>query len=177
MKAALGVKSLSFEHLDNVELDSVDSICLSDSTCKDDLSMNDSNLSTESIREIAEFASKKVLKILKSIKKLERLHQEGKAAKLSMLIFIDMIRDQQYKHVSMNMLDTFMKTCIMVPKAYYLHYYMFFLHYAAYYHNTRSNRDVIDESMKEHHSRQFVYIKAQLKYLQYIIRESRLRSA
>ena len=176
MKLALGVKSLSFESLEHIELDSVDSICLSDSGCKDSSVPESSSVvgSIDSVK-INEFARRKVLKILRSIKKLETLQSEGKASKLSMLIFMDMIRDQQYNHVSMNMLETFMKTCIMIPKSYYLHYFMFFLHYAAYYHYTRATTDIIDSSMKGHHLSQFVYIKAQLKYLQYIIKESRER--
>ena len=175
---ALGVKSLSFENLEHIELDSVDSICLSDSTSKSDMITvnSDSSIDSTNIKDISEYAKLKVLKILRSIKKLEKLHIHNKSPKLSMLVFMDMIRDQQYKHVSMNMLHTFMKTCIMVPKAYYLHYFMFFLHYAAYYHHIRATTDIIDHSMKDHHTRQFIYIKAQLKYLQYIIKESRLRS-
>jgi hypothetical protein len=58
----------------------------------------------------------------------------------------------------------------------YLHYYVFFLYYAIYYHTIRSTTDIIDENMKPQHEQHLVCVKNQLKYLQYIIKESRTRS-
>lgn len=186
---AMGMETLSFDDLEHIDLDSVDSICLSDkSSVKSADSINNkginrinsyiSNSSTgSSIKSnIEDYSKKKIVKLLRSIKKLENLHSLRKESKMSMLVFIDMIRDQQYQHVSMCMLSEFMKSCKMVPKAYYLHYFMYFLYYAAYYHHLRATTDIIDEKMKTQHEYHFKCIKAQIKYLHYIIKESRIRS-
>lgn len=190
MVSTMGMKTYSFDDLEHIDLDSVDSICLSDSTSATPKTLrsqssnsNDSsfdlasNFTSESseCNEVNEYAKRKVLKLLKSIRKLEKLHEKRNEPKMPMLVFMDVIRDQQYKHVYMNMLGKFMETCKMVPRAYYFHYYMFFLHYAEYYHFMRSTADVIDKKMKEQHRQHFICIRAQLKYLYYIIKESRLR--
>ena len=90
---------------------------------------------------------------------------------MPLLAFMDMIRDQQYPHVSMNMLESFMNTCKTTPKCYYLHYYLYFLYYALHYHNIRSQIDVIDEKMKEQHLYHLKCIQIQIKFLQNIIKQ------
>ncbi len=185
---AMGMKTLSFDDLEHIDLESVDSICLSDvssikSETTSDKGINrlnsytsDSSANSSTTSNIEDYSKKKVVKLLKSIKKLEKLHAIRKESKMSMLVFIDMIRDQQYQHVSMCMLSKFMKSCKMVPKSYYLHYFMYFLYYAAYYHHQRATIDIIDDNMKDQHEYHFKCIKAQIKYLNYIIKESRVRS-
>ena len=173
---SMNMKVYSFEDLDQLDIDSVDSICISDlsdtSDRKSPLSISWRSSASRS-DEIEHNAKCKVSKMLRAIKKLEKLHELRKGSKLGMLAFIDILRDQQYKHVCMTMLNRFIKICKMVPKAYYLHYYIYFLYYASYYHHHRSVVDIIDDKMKQHHISQLISIKYQLKYLQYIIKRSR----
>lgn len=172
MVHATGMRVCSFEDLEHFDIDSTDSICLSDASSKGpgsiDLSELDNPVTLEDI------ARSKVRKIVRSIKKLEKLHINRKETKMPMLVFMDLIRDQQYSHVSMSQLSKFMKMCRMIPQNYYLHYYIFFLHYASYYHYIRATTDVIDEKMGRLHRNHLLCIKHQLKYLQHIIKESRL---
>ena len=176
MAYAMGIKISSFEDLERAELDSVDSVNISETSAKGtSYAGSRSSLDSSSSGSIEQYAKQKVLKILRSIKKLQKIQFDGNESKMSMLVFMDSIRDQHYKHVSMNLLESFMKTCLMIPKAYYLHYYMYFLYYALHYHNTRATIDIIDNRMKEEHQMHFTAIRAQLKYLQYIINESRIR--
>ena len=69
-------------------------------------------------------------------------------------------------------MSDFIKISKMVPKSYYLHYYIFFLYYALYYHNHRAYVDVIDKSRTTNHINRMLSIKCQLKYLQYKIKQS-----
>lgn len=173
MSSAIGMKMFSFDDLEHAELESNDSVCISE------LAANriDSKSSMNSDRSLPpnyeEYAKRKVIKILKSLKKLDR-DNEGKP-KMPMLVFIDVIRDHQYKNVSMNLFSTFMETCKMVPKDRFLHYYMYFLFYASYYHHMRSINETIGDKMRDSHRRECLCIRSQLKYLQYIIKESRIR--
>jgi hypothetical protein len=178
--AVSGMRVCSFEDLQNLDVESIDSICLSDTlsslTASSDhplrnISVNDSANYSDSISNLDEYSRRKVNKLIKSIKKLETINNKG--GKMEMLVFFDLIRDQQYNHVSMGLINEFIKTYRMVPKQYYLHYYMFFLYYAMYYHHTRGVVDVVDEKMKRQHLFHFKSIRAQLKYLQYIIKHSR----
>lgn len=179
MVEAMGMKVYSFEDLDRLDIDSVDSICISDISSDNGDNKSLSSISTDSLSasdmQIEHKAKCKVSKMLRSIKKLERLHELRNDPKLGMLAFIDLLRDQQYKHVNMGLLNKFIKVCKMIPKAYYLHYYIYFLYYASYYHHCRSTVDVIDEKMKQHHQIQLLSIKYQLKYLQHIIKQSRVQ--
>lgn len=176
----MGMKVYSFEDLERLDIDSIDSICISDTssnassaeTSKTGSTINSSVMDKSFIEE---YAKDKVVKILKSIKTLEKHHKKQKESKLTMLVFIDLIRDQQYRHVSMTLLSHFIKTCKMVPKQYYLHYYLYFLYYAYYYHHMRATTDIIDAKMKQYHINHLLCIKYQLKYLQYIIKQSRLQ--
>ncbi len=176
MVSSMGVRVCSIDELDRMDIDSVDSICISDTSSSASLSVASSSEYQEVINTFSldDLAQKKVAKMLRFIKKLEKVHMSN-GAKMSLLPFMDMIRDQQYAHVSMSLLETFMKTCKMVPKQYYLHYFMFFLHYASFYHHVRGTTDVIDSSMKHMHEKHLRFVKLQLKYLQYIIQESRIR--
>ena len=178
MVEAMGMKVYSFEDLERLDIDSVDSICISDLSSEGDvksLTSISTDSSSASDSQIEYKAKCKVSKMLRSIKKLEKLHELRNDSKLGMLAFIDLLRDQQYKHVNMGLLNKFIRVCKMVPKAYYLHYYIYFLYYASYYHHCRSTVDVIDENMKHHHQLRLVSIKYQLKYLQHIIKQSRIR--
>lgn len=178
MIEAAGMKMYSFEDLESIDIDSVDSICISDlSSNADNKSVaSQSTMSPSESDDRIEYKSKsKVSKMLRSIKKLERLHEIRKDTKLGMLAFMDLLRDHQYKHVNMVLLNRFIKICKMVPKAYYLHYYIYFLYYASYYHHCRSTIDIIDESMKQHHQMQLKSLKYQLQYLQHIILQSRIQ--
>lgn len=169
LASAIGTKSYSFDNLEHAELDSNDSVCISETTTK---TTGSSIRSGDSLPDnYEEYAKRKVVRILKSLKKLEK-QNEGK---MPMLVFMDIIRDHQYKNVSMNMLSSFMETCSMVPKAHLLHYYMYFLFYASYYHHMRATNDTIDEKIKDSHRQQCICIRSQIKYLQHIIRESRIR--
>lgn len=169
LASATGIKTYSFDELEHAELESTDSICLSESTSRSGSIA--SNVSIPSNYE--EYGKGQVTKILRTIRKLNNAGENK--SNMPMLVFMDMIRDQQYKHVSMVMLSTFMKTGRMVPKNHLLHYYMYFLFYAAYYHQIRATTDVIDEKMKDKHHRYCICIRYQIKYLQHIIKESRLR--
>ena len=171
------MKKYSFDDLGHIELDSDDSICLSETASNTSKTVNDDcdSSSTHSswVNDIEGRAKRKVIKILKSIQKLEKLHESKKETKMTMLVFMDVIRDQQYPSTSMCLLSQFMKTCKIIPKSYYLHYYMFFLYYAMYYHRMRYTEDVIDDKRKELHQLYFDSISAQLNYLRYIINISR----
>ncbi len=180
LAAVSGMRVCSFEDLQNMDVDSVDSICLSDMlsslTTSSDKPLENIDRAPlhhfDQNDNIEHYCKRKVCKIIKCIKKMEDIQKKG-AKKMGMLVFFDLLRDQQYNHVSMSLLGEFMRQYRMVPKHYYLHYYMFFLHYGMYYHHTRLNVDVIDEKMKQMHSYHLRCIKLQLKYLQYIINYSR----
>lgn len=184
LHAAIGTQMVAFADLDSVELDSVDSICISDisSAASDSSSRSSSQRNGSEYNTLASsspfmitdaYVKTKVIRMVKSIKALERFVSQRNQSKMSMLVFLDMIRDQEYGHVSMTVLDKFLKICHVIPKAYYLHYYMFFLHYAIYYHQLRCTTDVIDSKMIPHHQRHLRSIQLQMKYLQYIINKSR----
>lgn len=174
MVSAMGVRICSFEDLDRLEIDSVDSVCLSDSSGshKTLSSLSGGSLSSE---RIADLAKRKVIKVLRFIKKLEQLHAHKKENRMTFMPFLDLIRDKEYSDVSMSMINTFIKTCRMVPKPYYLHYFIYFLYYAYYYHHVRATKDVIDDKMKKYHEISRGCIKLQLKYLHNIIKESRVK--
>jgi hypothetical protein len=178
--SAMGTKVISFGDLERIELDSLDSICISDQTTQSAKSLrsssNKSHSSSDGVLDIsitsAAFIKKKVTRIIRSIKTLSKAGSTNEA-KMSMLVFMDMIRDQEYMHVSMAALDQFIKICRIVPKAHYLHYYMFFLHYSIYYHHIRSTTDIIDSEMINYHKIHLHSVRLQSKYLQHIINESR----
>ncbi len=171
--SSVGMKVCSFEDLETLDLDSVDSICLSDTSSIKSVPTIKSDGSFQSNASLIQMAKSKVSKILRTIKKLEKIHELKKEAKMPMTVFMDLIRDQQYSHVSMTLLPQFMEICKMVPKSYYLHYYVFFLHYASYYHHHRANVDVIDENKKKIHKYYLVFLKYQLKYIEQTLKESR----
>lgn len=170
----IDTRTCSFEDLDQLDIDSVDSICLTEVSAATDYTIaSNVDISSYSMEEMNKAAKCKVSKILRSIKKLEKLHQLQNSKKMNMLAFMDVICDQQYSHVSMNIMSDFIKISKMVPKSYYLHYYIFFLYYALYYHNHRAYVDVIDKSRTTNHINRMLSIKCQLKYLQYKIKQSR----
>lgn len=175
MVSAMGVKMCSFEDLEQLEIDSIDSLCLSStsSVSSSVSTTNDQDMLSIDYEVLKATAEQKVLKILKFIKKLKQLGLNKRDSKMKLPVFMDLLRDKQYSHVSMCMLDTFIKTSKMVPKPLLLHYYIYFLHYACYYHHVRSTTDVIDESMTSNHKSYLTYLKLQLNYLHYIIYESR----
>lgn len=174
MSSSMGMKKYSLESLEDIDIDSVDSICISNG---DTNSTNSSNGLSDihSVENIQEYAKRKVIKLLRSIKKLQHTQSEYKDHNMSMAAFMDMLQNQKYSHVSMCMFKQFIRECRMVPKPHYLHYYKFFLYYGMYYHHIRANVDVIEENMIPHHQKYLTYMKAQVKYLHTIIRESRLK--
>lgn len=174
----MGIKKYALDNLDSIDLDSADSICISitDSDSSESSgSMRSTNLDM-SQQEIEAMARRQVISTVRIIKNLEKLHLHRREPKLSMQAFMDMIRDQKYTHVSMNLIKQYIRQCRMVPKPIYLHYYTFFLYYGMYYHHVRSTLDIIDEAMVPFHRFQFISIKAQLKYLCTIIKESRVKN-
>lgn len=177
--SAMGTKVISFGDLERIELDSIDSICTSDqmantkSLQSSGSAHSDNDWKDPTICTSATFVKKKVTRIIRSIKKLSKVGGEAES-KMSMLVFMDMLKDQEYSHVSMSAFQQFINICRMIPKAHYLHYYMFFLHYSAYYHHIRSSTDIIDTDMIEHHELQLHSMRLQSKYLQHIINESRI---
>lgn len=161
LRQRLGLKSSSFNDLN--ELDSNDSVNFS-------LKHSPvSSISSSNGLDIDIDAKRKVVKILRLIKHIETRPQ------MSLIEFMDMIRTQHYDHVSLSLFRSFMNTCTMIPKPYNIHYYMYFLYYAIYYHHTRSTVDVIDDQMTETHSRHLVNVQKQLRCLRRIIADSRVR--
>jgi len=159
-----GRNKYSCEDLKRLELDSVDSICLSDTVS---IGMDVPQSESESIKLEAQ---RKVRIVLRAIKKMDG----DKKSKLVMLEFFDILHNQYYKHVSIGLLSNFMKSCRMVPKNIRIHQYMYFLCYAMYYHNVRSTVDIVCKDMKQRHHYYLRYVKYQLNYLQYIIDNARL---
>lgn len=180
MVESFGMRVYSFEDLEHLDIDSVDSLSFSETPssngCSDNiLSTEKGSVSPSDTNSIEEYAKRKVIKILRTIKKLEKLHVRRQESRMPMCKFIDFIRDKQYIHVNMGLLSSFIKTCKMVPKTFYLHYFMYFLYYASYYHHARATTDIIDIEMKDYHKKHLICIKHQLKYLQYIISQSRIK--
>lgn len=174
MFSVMGVKVCSFEDLEKLEIDSIDSVCLSSaSSMTSHQSSTEQDLMSTNYDALKSNAQQKVLKILKFIKKLNQFNSFKKQEQMKLPAFMDLLRDKQYTHVSMCMLDKFIKTFKIVPKPHLLHYYIYFLHYASYYHHVRATTDVIDKDMKQKHLSYLVYLKLQLNYLHYIIYESR----
>lgn len=164
---------------DSIHFESITSINLSDITSQSsNNSVNSSNSSfnyTDSFT-INQYAKRKVLKVLKLLRSNKEVHPKCSESKLVMVLYLEMIRDDHYRHVSFNMLEEFMIQSKMTPQAYYLHYYIYFLYYAAFYHNTRANIDIIDSEKKDEHKKHYICIIAQLKYIQYIINKSKTRN-
>lgn len=176
MVSAMGVQMCSFEDLENLEVDSIDSLCLSSASSVSSVSTaTDRDMESLDYDILKANAEKKVMKILKFIKKLKQLSGSSRDANMKLPVFMDLLRDKQYGHVSMSMLDTFIRTSKMIPKPMLLHYYIYFLHYACYYHHIRATTDVIDEAMKSKHQAYVTYLKLQLNYIRYIIYESRVK--
>jgi hypothetical protein len=106
-----------------------------------------------------------VVSILKMIKKLNKVQHR----KLNLDEFIDMIHDMVYGEVSLILIDEF-KACYPLPiKNHYLHYYMFFLKYAEYYHFKRCKSEFIDISKSTYHNSQLINIQDQLQFMYNII--------
>lgn len=175
MLSSMGVKVCSFDELEQLEIDSIDSVCLSStaSSTSSRMSSHQEDITSLDYDVLQISAKRKVMKILKFIKKLKQLG----SARFNLPAFMDLLRDKQYTHVSMSLLDKFMKTFKMTPKPHLLHYYIYFLYYASYYHHTRATTDVIDDKMKKNHQSYQLYLKLQLDYVSYIIKESRNKSS
>lgn len=121
-----------------------------------------------------EYAKRKVLKVMYMIRELNR---KGISARDTSLIeFIDMLRERQYPHVKLIFLPRYLHLSHRYPKSYFLHYFMFFLFYAKYYHQIRASTDVIDSTEVSNHKRYLECIECQIKYLQKNIRKARLES-
>ncbi len=88
--------------------------------------------------------------------------------KMEMVAFLELLQ-MHYTHVSLALLQTFMERHRMLPRASYFHYYIYFLHYAEFYHHTRSAVDVIDLARIEFHRTHLAHICQCLKYVYRII--------
>lgn len=175
--ASIGMRSVSLENLARFELDSIDSMPMSESTNASSLDSNSSRsiidklglrrqASVSSSVDLCEYNPKEgVLKILRVIKQLKI----AKPKELNLMTFLEMLQLQFYKNVSLTLLKDFMQCHKMMPKPVYFHYYIYFLHYAEYYHYTRGVVDIIDPTKKEFHNDCLENIRAQLKYVYRII--------
>ncbi len=182
IRALRGTKVCSFEELPRLELDSVDSVCLSDTIFmqssehpSDELFIENNclfEITTDNKKKIEDYCMRKVVLNIKSIKRLESIRRVSNS-RINMIAFFDLLHDQQYKDVGMGLLSDFINKCRMIPKSYYLHYYMYFLCYASYYHYMRYFVDVIDTNMVPRHKFLWLCSRYQLKILQYIINSSR----
>ena len=173
----MNITSLSFNDLEHADLESVGSFCLSDNSMSSQVSSSYTSFEPNNVEDIDQYAKTKVAKILRSIQKLEKLQISSKESNLSMLVFMEMIKDQQYKHVSLSLLNDFMKQFVMIPKSSYIHYYIYFLHYGYYYHKVRSTTEIINPTMKDKHKIHYKCLLAQTKYVQNIIKESKNRKS
>ncbi len=181
VRALTGTSVCSFDDLQELDLDSVDSICLSDTLINNTdrvsgdpaLIDNSYEVTNENRQRVESYCKHKVITNIKSIKKLEKIRQ-GCNARINMLTFFDLLHDQQYQDVGMGLLSQFINECKIIPKSYYLHYYMYFLCYASYYHYTRYNVDILDTEMTKIHKYLLLCTRYQLKILQYIIDKSRI---
>lgn len=173
MLSKMGVKLCSFEDLERLEIESVGSVCISTtSSMSSSKSSSQTDILAVGEDELKASAHRKVRRMLKFIKSLKQLKE---TRTISLPIFMDLVRDKQYDHVSMGMFDQFTEAFPMKPKPIPLHYYVYFLHYACYYHSRRANADVIDPKKKNMHQRYLGFIKLQLEYVQYIIHHSPAR--
>lgn len=172
----------SNDDLHHLEVDSVDSICLSDSIFE----TSTNTTSTQSIcrafemrmfnkeeqQKMESYCKNKVISNIKFIKQLNTKHC-GTKNMMSLITFFELLHNRQYHNIRMNLVSQFISKCKMLPKPYYLHYYMFFLCYVAYYHHIRFTTDVLDDEMIKRHNYLYICARYQLKILQYIINCSR----
>lgn len=179
----LGSKTFSVDDLNSADLDSLDTICISEthSTASTDRLVHDfTNLMVQTanpaldrslLLEIDRRAKRKVSRILNSVIRLQKY--EANSLKITLLSFMDMLHDQEYKTTSMSLLDEFMKDCRIVPKNNYIHYLIYMLYYVIYYHFKRMSSEVIDKKMCTHHEYQYLFAKKQLTYLKQIIKKAK----
>jgi hypothetical protein len=109
-----------------------------------------------------------VIKVLKVIKQINA------TTKINLIPFLEMIQMYYYKHVSLSLLKTFMEQHKIIPKPIHFHYYVFFLHYAEFYHYTRSTIDIIDSNKVEFHNECLINIRKQIKYVYKILNKQNL---
>lgn len=166
MVQSLGVKTLALDDLENCELESLDSICISEnnsvrsSTISNSLGIDRQEVITE---------ANKMLRTIAVLSKQPR--------QLEMIRFIEIIRDQYFQDVSMNMFYTFIQQCKMSPRNNYMNWLIYFIHYAEFYHIVRVKADVIDEQKRESHLQQMAKTRALLKLIYKLIHRQRERSS
>jgi len=177
-----GMRSKSLEDLANCESDSIESP--SESDLESNTSKVSSNYSfgsgvsffdkiglrkrrsSESSVDLRDSDPKKsVIKVLKAIKQINKLS----STKLGLIEFLEMIQMYYYKNVSLGLLKTFMDHHRILPKPVHFHYYIYFLHYAEFYHFMRSSSDIIDPSKVQFHNDCLINIRSQLKYVYRIV--------
>lgn len=165
---------------EGMQFESIHSLNLSDLSSHSSASSSNisgSSFDSASSYTVENYAKRKVLKVIKSLRETNKeMHLRSNESKLVMVLYLEMIRDDHYRHVNFNMLEQFMIQSNLAPKSYYLHYYIYFLYYAAFYHKTRAGVDVIDTEMKAQHKKHYICVIAQLKYIQYIINKSKNRN-
>ena len=102
-----------------------------------------------------------LIKILKMIKKLESKNHK----RINLYSFIDMLRDMVYEDVSMVLFEEFFKKLRFKPRDNYLHYYIVFLNYAAYYHYKRQTQLDENDNKFKLHIYSYNNIKTQLNFI------------
>lgn len=120
--------------------------------------------------DLSQMSVKKgVDKVLKSVKQLDKNH----SIKMPLVAFLELIQGSYYQDVSLVLLGQFIAHHMIMPKAIYAHYYIYFLHYAEYYHYVRCTTDIIDTDRVEFHQQGLANIKEHIKYVYHIINRRR----
>ncbi len=171
---SVGMRSVSLENLSRFDIDSLDSMSMSD-TSADSTTSSQRNLlqklglqrqSSSISNDLSQYDPKEgVIKILRMIKQLNN----AQSKKINLMTFLEMLQLQFYRNISLALIKDFMQRHKIMPKPFYLHYFIYFLHYAEYYHFTRLVVDIIDPSKKDFHAESLTNIRSQLKYIYYII--------
>lgn len=165
MVKSLGVRTLSLDDLEKCDVDSLDSICISETN----------SLSSSTFSSSLGFDKQEILEhVNKMFKTIANLSKQSN--QLEMIRFIEIIRDQYYPDVSMNMFYTFIQQCKMSPRNNYMNWLIYFIHYAEFYHIVRTKADIIDNDKRENHLLQMSKIRAQLKIIYKLIHRQRERS-
>lgn len=120
--------------------------------------------------DLRELDTKKgVLKVFKAIEHLALTNDN-----IGLVAFLELIKNSYYPHVNLSLLKSFMEHHMIVPKPFYTHYYVYFLHYSEYYHYVRSTNEIIDPDKIQFHQECLANIKEHLKYVYHIINRRRV---
>ena len=168
--ASIGMRSISLEDLAQCELESIDSMPLSIySNSSDGSVLSKLGLKRQSSASVDLCDCSPKAAVVKVLKMIKQLNQVQTTKNMNIMTFLEMLQMQFYKNVSLSMIHEFIKSHQMIPKPIYFHYYIYFLHYAEYYHFTRGVIDIIDPSKVEFHLDSLSNIRTQLKYIYHSI--------